>query len=410
MWTDLKTDVIDVPTAIARLLSAREAGAKLSARSLDLLLLQESPLAAQLEYVNDVKNVQYSQQTLITCMDTLKKDSEEEDAISLLVVGTESGRVYILPQDPSNTNVLCEVRLPSSSAVPVLFSTSGFFDVEWRVVVACRDGNLYTIKGGDVRGTAVLTGTVIGTGSQVVAMAKQEKFLWVATMDRLVSCYSFKGKRTASILCTEDIVDIHCLAVKRSKTNYLLLVALSTGEIRMYKEAKVLHSFMVEKPIMGMKFGTYGREENSLVIAHGAGSLTFKILKRLADFDGPSSSGGAGPVGAPPEQEIPLAVPKKTKLYVEQTQREREFAADIHRVFQKDLCRLRLETARAYVKTLTDSQLVVRTTPRVGSVRITADPVPGRPAGVPLVRSLVPVAIPWVRAAHSPQSIRWGLL
>ena len=54
------------------------------------------------------------------------------------------------------------------------------------------------------------------------------------------------------------------------------------------------------------------------------------------------------------ERDIPLAVPKKTKLYVEQTQREREQAVDMHRIFQRDLCKLRLSTARAYVKIISD--------------------------------------------------------
>ena len=52
---------------------------------------------------------------------------------------------------------------------------------------------------------------------------------------------------------------------------------------------------------------------------------------------------------------MPLNVPKKTKLYVEQTQREREQAVDMHRIFQRDLCKLRLSTARAYVRVLTDN-------------------------------------------------------
>lgn len=98
-----------------------------------------------------------------------------------------------------------------------------------------------------------------------------------------------------------------------------------------------------------MVYGTYGREENSLVVVHGPGSITIKIWRRAADID--SMNFTAGP---PPEQDIPLPVPKKTKLYIEQTQREREKAADIHRAFQRDLCKLRLTTARAYVKTLTD--------------------------------------------------------
>ena len=54
-------------------------------------------------------------------------------------------------------------------------------------------------------------------------------------------------------------------------------------------------------------------------------------------------------------QDKPLDVPKKTKLYIEQTQREREHGTDIHRVFQRDLCKLRLTTARAFVKIATDT-------------------------------------------------------
>jgi len=50
-----------------------------------------------------------------------------------------------------------------------------YLTVCFRVVVACRDGKLYNVKNGDVRGTAVLTGNVIDTGSQTVALARQDK-------------------------------------------------------------------------------------------------------------------------------------------------------------------------------------------------------------------------------------------
>lgn len=61
-----------------------------------------------------------------------------------------------------------------------------------RIVVGCRDGMIYNIKEGDMRGTAVLTGNVIDTGSQMVAIARQEKLIWVATMDRMVTCYTVR--------------------------------------------------------------------------------------------------------------------------------------------------------------------------------------------------------------------------
>ena len=107
--------------------------------------------------------------------------------------------------------------------------------------------------------------------------------------------------------------------------------------------------------MLAMRFGLFGREENSLILLHGpTGALSIKILKRQFDFEvlhqriGSSSS----------QQEVPLQVPKKTKLYVEQTQREIEQGSLMHSMFQRDLCKLRLETARAYVKTLTDPSMV----------------------------------------------------
>ena len=225
--------------------------------------------------------------------------------------------------------------------------------MEWRVSVICRDGRIYSVKNGDVRGTAVLSGQVTDLGSQAIACVRQEKLLWVATMDRLVNCYSNKGKRLKGIVMNEDISELCVLTLKRAKINHLLLVALASGELCIYRDLSMIHSLKVDAPVAAVCYGTYGREENSLVVVHGQGALTIKMWRRTADADAINSSGGP-----PPEQDIPLPVPKKTKLYVEQTQREREKAPEIHRAFQRDLCKLRLTTARAYVKTLTDGLLV----------------------------------------------------
>jgi hypothetical protein len=85
---------------------------------------------------------------------------------------------------------------------------------------------------------------------------------------------------------------------------------------------------------------------------HPSRPLNSQIMPRTANLEAPSA-----PSGPPPEQDVPLAVPPKTRLYVEQTQREREGAADMHRLFQRDLVRARLATARALVKVLTDGQV-----------------------------------------------------
>jgi Bardet-Biedl syndrome 1 protein len=156
------------------------------------------------------------------------------------------------------------------------------------------------------------------------------------------------------MMLNDDIAEISNMPIKRAKISNLLLVAMTNGDLCIYKDLTMIHSFHVDRPILAMTFGLYGREENTLVLVHGMGSLTIKIWKRLAEVENLSFN-----VGPPPEQDIPLPVPKKTKLYVEQTQREREKAPEIHRGFQKDLCKLRLTTARAYVKTLTDGNMTV---------------------------------------------------
>lgn len=345
IWNKIKNENLSPSTAIKKLCEARDKGTRLSARSLDLIALDSDE--ARADYVHDMKDVLFTQSTLITCMETLRKDSDDADSITLLVVGTEAGQLYILPQDPVNSTYLCHLQLPST---PALLAVSGVFDVEWRISVICRDGRMYNVKNGEVRGTAVLSGATADLGSQAVAAVRQDKALWVATMDRQVTCYSNRGKRLKGVVLNEDIAELCILGLRRAKVNYLLVVALVTGELCLYKDLTQIYSFKVDPPVTAMCYGMYGREEHSLVVVHGQhGALTVKMWRRAADVDAISAH-----TGPPPEQDIPLPVPKKTKLYVEQTQREREKAPDIHRGFQRDLCKLRLTTARAYVKTLTD--------------------------------------------------------
>lgn len=174
-------------------------------------------------------------------------------------------------------------------------------------------------------------------------------------MDRTLHCYSARGKRLKSIVMSEDITELCVLPLKRQRIAYLLLVALINGEIQLLRDGIALHSFKVDPPVTAVTFGLYGREENSLCLVHGPqGALTIKIWRRTAADLEPSANSGT----ALAEQEMPLNVPKKTRLYVEQAAREREQAAAMHRAFQRDLCKLRLTTARAYVKTLTEGLMV----------------------------------------------------
>ena len=70
---------------------------------------------------------------------------------------------------------------------------------------------------------------------------------------------------------------------------------------------------------MGLKFGRFSREEGALVMVTQGGALIVKLLKRTVTFEGREVA-----TGPPVAQSTKLNVPKKTKVFVEQTQRERE--------------------------------------------------------------------------------------
>jgi Bardet-Biedl syndrome 1 protein len=339
IWADLRKEGIDVKAASERLTALREKGTQLSNQSVDFLALEDaekdSP-GSQTEFVKKTMNQLLQQQTSITCMEVLKQNMDEPTAVSMLVLGTENKMVYVL--DKSALTIEMKVEL---DAVPTMMSILGLYEVEYRITVACRDGNIYTIKNGQV------LSTVIELETQPVGLVRYDKNIYVGCMDNVVHSFHFKGKKNHSIYFPCPISCMNLLQLTKARVIKCLVVALNNGEVRLYNGKHLITTSKTDDVVTGIKLGTFGREEGSMVLSFKSGSLMVKILQRSANLDIASST-----PGPPPEQDIPLDVPKKTKLYVEQTSREREQAIDMHRTFQRDLCKLRLSTARAYVNLL----------------------------------------------------------
>lgn len=133
------------------------------------------------------------------------------------------------------------------------------------------------------------------------------------------------------------------MEVRQTKNMQCVLVALRNGQILIFNDKHLIDSITMPEPVIGMKFGMFGREEGCLLLNGSNGSLVVKILQRQANLT--VSSQRPGP---PVEQDIPLNVPKKTKLFLELVQREKEQAVQMHRQFQKDLSKLRLKTAQSF--------------------------------------------------------------
>ena len=352
VWNGLENGSMSVIDAVNILGKTRETGHALTSRSTELLSYASSD--SQHAFVNEMKSKKLVQQSIITCMGSIKRDSHDTDARSLLVVGTEASHVVILEQEIGSSGFLCEVALPTT---PALLCITGLFDVEWRISVAGRDGRIYSMKQGEQRGSAMLTGTVIDPGgTQIVAMARLDKVLWVADMERRLTGFTVRGKRTKGITFKEDIRDLSIAQVNKGKTISTLLVGLADGRVNMYTTGlELIHTLQVERPVVALRFGSYGREDAALVIVHGQSScITTMVMRRLADLDAlRKSRADTGEV-----VDTPIAVPKKSKMFVEQCKREVSLGPAMHRAFQRDLASLRLTTARAYVKTLTDVNLV----------------------------------------------------
>ncbi|KAG5191005.1 Bardet-Biedl syndrome 1 [Tribonema minus] len=337
-WAGLTRDSPDAALAAAAdaLRAARRGGAALSARSADLLA-SDAP-AARRAAADAWHGRAMAQPPAVTCLTKLRRAREGADAPCCLVVGTEAGGV-LLVGPPGG--VIVAVTLP---APPALIEATGLLDVEWRVVAACRNGKIYTVKNGEGRRSAVLAGAAIELNALPVALARQGRLIHVATMDRVLHCYSLKGRRAHALRQPAPIVALEPLARGAAEC---LLVALASGALRLYAGAALLHTLELGAPPAALRFGRFGREDAALaVVLRGSGALVVKILDRKAALSAPS----AADAGPPAEQDVPLPVPRKTRLFVEQAAREREAPAAMHRAFQRDLARLRLRTARAYVE------------------------------------------------------------
>jgi Bardet-Biedl syndrome 1 protein len=329
-----------IAAAIAALLQARDAGARLSARSANLLATDSAEGRAAV--LQEWAGLPLATQPAVTAMTKLKRSREDADAGCCLVIGTEAGQVLIL-EPPGG--VITQVTLPSP---PAFMEATGLFEVEWRVIIACRNGKVYTVKNGEGKRTAVVTGTVLDMETLVTALAREAKLIHVATMDCKLHCFHLKGRRQHCMLMPSGIAALEPFS---RQGHDCLLVALDSGAVRLYNGKSLLHTLELGAPPLSLRFGRFGREDSALTVVLRGGALSIKILDRRANLG--VSTAAAGP---PAEQDIPLPVPKKTRLYVEQTQREREQAGDMHRAFQKDLCRLRLRTARAYVDVITGGE------------------------------------------------------
>nr|KAF6436978.1 hypothetical protein HJG59_001398 [Molossus molossus] len=263
---------------------------------------------------------------------------------------------FSLPQLPTNTleqdlwNQAKEMSLPS---IPVFLEVSGQFDVEFRLAAACRNGNVYIL-----RRDSKCPKYCIELSAQPVGLVRVNKVLVVGSTQDSLHGFTYKGKKLWTVQMPAAILTMNLLE-QSSRGLQAVMAGLANGEVRIYRDKALLDIIRTPDAVTSLCFGRYGREDNTLIITTRGGGLIIKILKRTAVF-----VEGGGEVGPPPAQATKLSVPRKTRLYVDQTLREREAGTAMHRTFQTDLYLLRLRTARTYVQALESSLNPVSVTAR----------------------------------------------
>ncbi|XP_071390651.1 BBSome complex member BBS1-like, partial [Centroberyx affinis] len=197
----------------------------------------------------------------------------------------------------------------------------------------------------------------IELSSHPVGLVRMGKNVVVGCADESLQGFTQKGKKLWKAILPAPITTMAAMDLP-TRGFQAVLVGLANCEVHLYRDKNLLSVIKTPDVVSSVCFGRYGREDGTLLMTTKGGGLMVKILKRTAAFD----DRDAAP-GPPLAQSVRLNVPKKTKLYVDQTLRERESGVAMHRAFQMDLSRLRLAAAKAYVKALESSLSPVSASP-----------------------------------------------
>lgn len=332
VWESLKENSISVPEACNILNNLRDSENILSNRSSDLLAYDNEN--EQIEYIQSVINQPLVQTPSITCLGVLQKDMEIDTGVSMLVIGTESKYVYILDQIGSSILKKCQLV-----SVPVFLDTVGLYTAESRVIVACRESKVFTIKNGFLMSNAIELETP-PTGLVVL-----DKYIYVGAFDNKVHCFHMKGRKLYTLYFQTSVVCMSLLKMTRTRVFKALLVGLANGDVKMYKDKVLLSTVNFGESIQGLTFGSYGKDEGVLVVNLKSGGIAMKKVDKRANFEGRSDFSGP-----PSEQEVPLNIPAKSKLYLEQVERERENSVQMYKGFLKDLISIKLRTVKSFSK------------------------------------------------------------
>ncbi|XP_076620008.1 BBSome complex member BBS1-like [Colletes latitarsis] len=291
-------------------------------------------------FAEQYKTVPLVRSNALSAISVIRRDSWTDPASGCLVLGTEFGEILIL--DPRTFTVMDKHLLEWP---PVAFACIGLWTGDGRILIIGRDGRIGAIR----RGSPVKLWEKLPSPAVAISVLNNDGVA-VTIMDGTLIGLSRKGVKLWHVQVPGAILDLASLPVPQIGLS-LLAVSTAGHGIRVYDGKHHVDTLKIMEPVSAMKYGRMGQEERTMAMVTVGGGLCVKILKRTANFSIHNA------LSCPsPNDGTKFMIPKKTRLFVEQTIRERSEAKKIHSTFQQGLLRLRLMVAKKAVESLNESQ------------------------------------------------------
>lgn len=175
----------------------------------------------------------------IVAMDKIPRTTSAASVVSYLIIVSESGEIIIL--DPQAFTVLHHARTTSFTATPSLISVSGQFDMDFRIVISTREGAVCMLRRGWLEGKPIFKIDHPAVGLSVLPI---DQTIIVVCIDKILDCYSKKGKRLWGVILPEPAVCMVPITLAHFGQT-LVCVALRGGLVQIYSNKVVVDQFTV---------------------------------------------------------------------------------------------------------------------------------------------------------------------
>ncbi len=303
----------------------------LSQMTLHLLIIKQQE--EQIKFLEENKNTRTQLRNYITCISYIHKDNTNDiNTNSYLVIGTENCSIYII--DYTKKKPLSDIKLPE---VPFLIQCQGGYNTEHTILVGDRGCTVYVIKKDIITNKCIIP-------QPLVSLIITPKNFYVGTISNNYISYNFTGDKIFSIIQPAIIT---CMEFYYRKIEDLpiVIIALKNQEVRFYNNKILLIVMKVHDNIFGMKFGRYATVDDCLVLFTYSGSLIVKTFGKENKFSKLKYE-------EENKSEGKIIIPKKSSLFLDLAEREKENSFNMQNTFQNDLLRIRYKAMDSYVKML----------------------------------------------------------